>query len=199
MSGAVAPIPTQVFVDDSGRRGRWARMVGIGVTTLCAAYMGIVVVGLSQTAVGPLVPVPAGGNGQVAGFSNSQDTVPGLLATGGVTTTSKPVPRAATPAAARAATTVAKARVVKSATVTKGQTTKGQTTKGQATKAQKAPTMTTSTGSSGSAKSGSSGSSKTSSSSAESSKSGSSESSKSKTGEQSSSSPDRSSSSAGTA
>ena len=193
MSGAVAPIPTQVFVDDSGRRGRWARMVGIGVTTLCAAYMGIVVVGLSQTAVGPLVPVPAGGNGQVAGFSSSQDTVPGLLATGGVTTTSKPVPRAATPAAARAATTVAKARVVKSATAIKGQTTKGQ-----ATKAQKAQT-TTSTGSSGSAKSGSSGSSKTSSSSAESSKSGSSKSSKSKTGEQSSSSPDRSSSSAGTA
>ena len=73
----------QVFVDDSGRRRRWARLAGAGVTALCAAYMGIVVVGLSQTAVGPLIAVPSDGNGRVAGFPDTSGIVPGLLATGG--------------------------------------------------------------------------------------------------------------------
>jgi hypothetical protein len=85
--------PTQVFVDDSGRRGRWARLAGSGVSVLCAAYIGIVVVGLSQTAVGPLIVVPANGNGQVAGFPSPTGVLPGLLATGGT-----PNSRAAAPA-----------------------------------------------------------------------------------------------------
>ena len=76
-SGATAPAPRQVFVDDSGRRSRWAGLAGAGVTVLCAAYIGVVALGLSQTEVGPLLAVPAGGNGQVAGFPNA-DTVPGL-------------------------------------------------------------------------------------------------------------------------
>ena len=59
------------------------RLAGAGVTTLCAAYIGIVVVGLSQTAVGPLITVPSGGNGLVAGFPDTSGIVPGLLATGG--------------------------------------------------------------------------------------------------------------------
>ena len=63
-SGGTAPTPRQVFVDDSGRRSRWAALAGAGVTVLCAAYIGVVALGLSQTEVGPLLAVPAGGNGQ---------------------------------------------------------------------------------------------------------------------------------------
>ena len=87
-SGGTAPAPRQVFVDDSGRRSRWAGLAGAGMTVLCAAYIGVVALGLSQTEVGPLLAVPAGGNGQVAGFPNA-DTVPGLLAAGGAPTTTR--------------------------------------------------------------------------------------------------------------
>ena len=99
-----------MFVDDSGRRSRWAGWAGAVVTLLCAAYIGVVVFGLSQIEVGPLLAVPAGGNGQVAGFPNA-GTVPGLLATGGIRATrsrpAAPVRKASTtaPAARKARTT----------------------------------------------------------------------------------------------
>lgn len=82
-SGGAVPTPAQVFVDHSGRRRRWVRLAGVGVTAVCAGYIGIVVVGLSQTGVGPLEAVPEGGNGEIAGFQNSPATVPGLLAATG--------------------------------------------------------------------------------------------------------------------
>jgi hypothetical protein len=81
--GAAVPTSAQVFVDDSGRRRRWVRLAGVGVTAVCAGYIGIIVVGLSQTGVGPLEAVPEGGNGAIAGFQNSAGTVPGLLANAG--------------------------------------------------------------------------------------------------------------------
>jgi hypothetical protein len=77
------PAAAQVFVDDSGRRRRWIRVAGSAVTVGCALYVGVVVVGLSQTAVGPLEAVPAGGNGLIAGFPGSADAVPGLLQAAG--------------------------------------------------------------------------------------------------------------------
>jgi hypothetical protein len=92
--------PSQVFVDDSGRRRRWMRLAGFAVTTLCAGYIGIVAVGLSQTQVGPLLDVPVGGNGLITGFPDTSGIVPGLLAGGGSarspahTTTRRPVGRA---------------------------------------------------------------------------------------------------------
>ena len=58
-------------------------MAGSAVTVGCALYVGVVVVGLSQTAVGPLEAVPAGGNGLIAGFPSSADAVPGLLQAAG--------------------------------------------------------------------------------------------------------------------
>lgn len=91
--------PSQVFVDDSGRRRRWLRLAGFAATTLCAGYIGIVAVGLSQTQVGPLLDVPAGGNGLIAGFPDISGIVPGLLASGGAArlpahpTTRRPVVR----------------------------------------------------------------------------------------------------------
>jgi hypothetical protein len=83
VGGTSAVQPSQVFVDDSGRRSRWMRLAGYAVTTLCAGYIGIVAVGLSQTQVGPLLDVPVGGNGLIAGFPNTSGIVPGLLASGG--------------------------------------------------------------------------------------------------------------------
>jgi hypothetical protein len=106
---------TQVFVDDSGRRRRWVRLAGAGVTTLCAAYIGVVVVGLSQTAVGPLIAVPSGGNGLIAGFPDTSGTVPGLLSTSGVGAV-RPVHRAPTPTSRpRAASAAAAARPARTA------------------------------------------------------------------------------------
>ena len=60
-----------MFVDDSGRRRCWVGAAGAAVTALCGVYIGIVVIGLSQTAVGPLLDVPVGGNGMIAGFPSS--------------------------------------------------------------------------------------------------------------------------------
>jgi hypothetical protein len=72
----------------------------------------IVVVGLSQTAVGPLIAVPADGNGLVAGFPDSSGTVPGLLATGGsaAAPTSRRAPAAAPVVRSRDVTSAGTAR-----------------------------------------------------------------------------------------
>jgi hypothetical protein len=123
LTAAAVVRPTQVFVDDSGRRRRWTRMAGAGVTALCATYVAIIGVGLSQTTVGPLIAVPVNADGPVAGFPDSSGSVPGLLATGGVTAAA---PKAAS--TAKKASTAKPASTAKTAPTTKtAATTKTQT------------------------------------------------------------------------
>src|SRR5580765_5580620 len=78
LASLASATPGQVFVDDSGRRRRWARFAGIGVTVVCAAYIGVVAFGFTRTDVGPLESVPAGNNGQIGGLGTSTG-VPGIL------------------------------------------------------------------------------------------------------------------------
>jgi hypothetical protein len=87
------------------------------VTVVCAGHIGIVAVGLSQTGVGSLLAVPAGGNGEVAVFPDTAGIIPGLLAGGGAaasrsrplhrTTSVRKAPAAKAPAPTSATTTSA--------------------------------------------------------------------------------------------
>jgi hypothetical protein len=74
------PSASQVFVDDSGRRSRWARRAGALLASGAAIYIGVVVVGLTGPRVGPVVDVPATGNDVIPGLVGGAGTVPGLLA-----------------------------------------------------------------------------------------------------------------------
>jgi hypothetical protein len=84
-----------VFVDDSGRRQRWVRVASTAATAVCLAYVGLVATDLVQTGVGPLIAVPASGNGLITGFPDSAGAVPGLLAHGRAATPARPSSSAA--------------------------------------------------------------------------------------------------------
>jgi hypothetical protein len=69
-----------VFVDDTGRRRRLSAAAGLLATAGCLCYLGAAGLGLSEDEVGPLLAVPARGNGLIAGFGTVPGGVPGLLA-----------------------------------------------------------------------------------------------------------------------
>jgi hypothetical protein len=73
--------PMQVFVDDSGRRGRWSRRAGALLVAGAVFYIGVIVGGLAGPRVGPAVDVPVTGNGVVPGLPAGAATPPGLLTT----------------------------------------------------------------------------------------------------------------------
>ncbi|MFF4830822.1 hypothetical protein [Streptomyces sp. NPDC001315] len=93
-----------VFVDESGRRSRTFRRIGIAVGISCAAYAGVIVVALlSGNSSAPWLPVPGQGDdkpaGQVdvsptprlssnpAGVGSGVAPVPALSVPGGTTAT----------------------------------------------------------------------------------------------------------------
>ncbi len=79
--GDAAALTEQVFVDASGRRRRWVRYCGLALVASCAGYIGIVVVALNETGVGPMTQLPDdNGNDQIPGLEQGSGVVPGLLA-----------------------------------------------------------------------------------------------------------------------
>lgn len=73
---AAVPNPNRIFVDSSGRRAKWVGRLGNLLGLGCAAYVGMVALGLSGTRVAPMTTIPiTQDNRIIAGLSGQTGSI----------------------------------------------------------------------------------------------------------------------------